>query len=327
MKQLLLFLITLLMTSCVKSGDYNCGDDGLPPDPTFVPIEGLNLDNFPRIDGSTSTTHLRMIVACKLLNIPYSWGSMGVTPEWMVWPDYGRISEADRNKLWERVRTSQTHGAFTNLIDGASDLILTHRTLSPDERAHAEDKGVTLIETPIAADGFVFVVNPDNPVKSLTLAQIQDIYTKRITNWEEVGGRNALMDVFIRPRNSGSEEVMRELVMKDLEMAEFPEAVISTMSDVFVEVKRNANGFCYTFNNYKEMIARCPDTDALRIAVDGVFPDEKNVADGSYPLISHVYVAIRTDLDPTSTARKLYDWLCSPAVAGSLKESALIPLK
>ncbi|HCC51979.1 MAG TPA: hypothetical protein DEQ30_07935, partial [Porphyromonadaceae bacterium] len=46
--------------------------------------------------------------------------------------------------------------------------------------------------------------------------QIRKIYTKQITNWSEVGGDNAPMKVFTRPRNSGSEEALRELVMKDL---------------------------------------------------------------------------------------------------------------
>ena len=62
---------------------------------------------------------------------------------------------------------------------------------------------MTLIETSIALDAFVFVVNKENPVKSLTVNQIQQIYTKEITNWSQVGGNNADMKVFTRPRNSG----------------------------------------------------------------------------------------------------------------------------
>ncbi|MDR2497101.1 MAG: substrate-binding domain-containing protein [Tannerellaceae bacterium] len=323
MKKLLFLFIPLLLASCSIGGNCDCE----APDEAFVPIKGLNLDNFPLIDGSTSTAHLRMIVACKLLDIPYEWNSWTLLGEWQVVPDYELLPEADLNKLREKVKTSQTHGAFMNLIAGSTDLILTHRTLSPDELAHAQEKGVTLVETPIASDGFVFVVNPKNSVKSLSLSQIRDIYTKKITKWNEVGGSSALMRVYTRPRNSGSEEVMRELVMKGLETAEFPESAIVSMAGVFPEVKYNENTICYTFNNYKEMIARCPDTDVARVAVNGVFPDEKNIANGSYPLISHVYVAIRADQPATSTARKLYDWLCSPAVSGSLREAAFIRIK
>ena len=68
------------------------------------------------------------------------------------------------------------------MIDGEADIILTHRTISPDEKVHAESVGVTLTETPIALDAFVFIVNKSNPVKSLTVNQIQKIYTGEISN-------------------------------------------------------------------------------------------------------------------------------------------------
>lgn len=87
-----------------------------------------------------------------------------------------------------------------NLIDRNVDVILTHRTISPDKKAHADVSGVTLIEKPIALDAFVFMVNKNNPVKLLTVNQVQTI-----------------------SRNSGSEEVLRELAMGGLEPAEFPE--------------------------------------------------------------------------------------------------------
>ena len=60
-----------------------------------------------------------------------------------------------------------------NLIDGEADIILTHRTISPDEKTHAGERGVTLIETPIASDAFVFVVHRNNPVKSLLVSEVR----------------------------------------------------------------------------------------------------------------------------------------------------------
>ena len=106
--------------------------------------------------------------------------------------------------------------------------------ISPDENTYAKTKGVTLIETPIALNGFIFVVNKNNPVKSMTVEQIQKIYTGEISNWQQVGGNNASIKVFTRPRNSGSEEVFREVVMDGLDPAEFPESTIgSTCSHSF----------------------------------------------------------------------------------------------
>ena len=223
----------------------------------FVGIENISLENYPRVDGSTSSSVLNVMVACKMLGISYNWYDYLLLGEWWLQPNLNDISEEDRIVLFERVKTSQTHGAFMNLIDGEADIILTHRTISPDEKDHAETKGVMLIETPIAMDAFVFIVNKNNKVKSLTVEQIQQIYTGKITNWSEVGGNNADINVFTRPRNSGSEEIFRTLVMNGLEPASFHEEPINAMAGVFREVRADdANGICYTFNNYKDMQAR-----------------------------------------------------------------------
>ena len=185
----LVLSVMLFCTGCNKDKD------------NFVGIEGISFDNYPKVDGSTSASVLNTIVACKLLGINYTW--ITVVQEWFVQPRYPDIPEPYRYEFFgTRVMASQTHGAFMNLIDGGADIILTHRTISPDEKAHADALGVTLIETPIALDAFVFVVNKNNPVQSLTINQIQKIYTGEITNWSQVGGNNESIKVFTRPRNS-----------------------------------------------------------------------------------------------------------------------------
>ncbi|MDR1682276.1 MAG: substrate-binding domain-containing protein [Candidatus Symbiothrix sp.] len=285
-------------------------------------IEGLSLENFPKMDGSTSCRHLNNIIACKLLDIPYKW-QPPLVDEWTVGPAVWTQEYLDF--FSDRVKTSQTHGAFINLIDGNADIILTHRTISPDEKARADEAGLTLIETPVAMDAFVFVVNKNNPVKSLTVEQVQKIYTGEITNWAQVGGNNASMKVFTRPRNSGSEEVMRELVMNDLEMADFPESSIGQMVWVFTEVINNPEGICYTFNNYKDLIARKSDDVVPKIAINDIFPDENTVRNQTYPFISAVHVAIRSDLDHNSMAYKLYEYLQTDAAKSIYTESGFVP--
>ncbi|MDR3266759.1 MAG: substrate-binding domain-containing protein, partial [Tannerella sp.] len=187
--------------------------------------------------------------------------------------------------------------------------------------------GVTLIEKSIALDAFVFIVNRNNPVKSLTVGQVQKIYTGEITNWAQVGGSNSDIKVFTRPRNSGSEEIMRSLVMNDLEMADFPESAIGFMAQVFNEVLYNETGLCYTFNNYKDMIARRPDNEVPKISINGVFPNEETVKNRTYPFIAEVHVAIRSDLNPDSMAYKLFEWLQSADANSVMSECGFIPIQ
>lgn len=311
----LIFSVIIICSSCNKENDEN---------KEFVGIENISFDNYPKVDGSTSSSVLSMMVACKLLGAPYRWIEPGIVSEWTLHPVYEELPEQYRDFFSERIKTSRTHGAFMNLIDGEADIILTHRTISPDEKAHAESVGVTLIETPIALDAFVFVVNKKNPVKTITVDQIQKIYMGKITNWSQIGGNNAKMKVFTRPRNSGSEEIFRYLVMADLEPADFPESDIGGMAQVFGEIKEYETGICYTFNNYKLLQARVPDSEVPKIAINGIFPDENTVKDRTYPFISEVHVAIRVDLDRNSMAYKLYEWLQSENAKSAITECGFL---
>ena len=291
-------------------------------------IGTLTFENFPTMDGSTSTQPLNMLIACKLLGVSYEWSSH--FGEWRIFPtpDWDNFSQAQQNFFWNETKVSQTHGAFMNLIDKNVDIILTHRTISPDEKVHAEEVGVTLIETPIALDGFIFVVNRDNPVKSLTVNQVQDIYTGRITNWKQVGGNDETIIPYARPRNSGSEEIMRSLVMQGLETAaSLPEIQeIVTMAGTFLEITNEQRSICYSFNYYKEIQLRMPDETVPKIAINGVFPTEATISNRTYPFVTEVYVTIRSDLDENSTAYKIYEWLQTEAGQKVVAESGYLPI-
>ncbi|MDR2894676.1 MAG: InlB B-repeat-containing protein [Alistipes sp.] len=286
-------------------------------------IEGLTLDKYPRVDGATSTRALNYMIACKLLGIPYVWDFMSETNEMNVYPK-GEFGHGDSSILRGCIATSQTHGAMMNLIHKRADIILRSTTASPDERAAAEAAGVTLVETPIALDAFVFIKHNTNPVQSLTLEQIRKIYTGQITDWSQVGGSEAPMTVYTRPRNSGSEEAFRELVMGEQEPAEFPEEQqIMSMAGLFWEMKRNPLGIAYIFKNYKEKIVGRYEP---AFAIEGVLPSPVTMRDRTYPLTTEVYAIIRSDLDRTSTAYRLYEWLQSDAARGVLEECGFVSL-
>lgn len=318
--------IILATIALFAAAVFTSCDKDEPEKKDSVGIEDISTENYPKVDGATSTRALNNMIACKLLGVDYIWsestggGERNVLPAYDYWEtskEYYGFSDF----LAERVKTSQTHGAFMNLIDGNADIILVSSKPSPDESAHANQMGVTLIQTPVALDAFVFIVNEANPVKSLTTEQIRRIYTKQITNWSEVGGRNSEMAVFTRPRNSGSEETLREVVMNGLEPADFPEsAQVQGMGAVFSEIQGSEDGICYTFNNYKEMIAQIPEGIASKIAVDGVFPDKTTIGNRTYPFTTEVYAVIRSDLDHNSMAYKFYEWLKTESAKTVLEE-------
>lgn len=321
MKRLVLSVAAVLSAMIVFTG---CGKEN-PPE-WFVTIDGLTIDNYPKVDGSTSTAPLNALIACKLLGMSHSWMQSVHTGTWEIIPGFG--DDMVRTKFWERVTSSQTHQSLVNLIDGEADLVLSARKMSPDEKEYADAAGITLIETPIALDAFIFIVNPANKIKSLTTKQIQDIYTGSLTNWKEVGGNDVEINPYVRNPNSGSQELMDLLVMKDLEyFTEYPisdEVVIFTMWGAFEQVNKDASALCYTVFYYKDSIVR-KDGFIKGIAVDGVYPDRRTIAARSYPYTAEVYASIRSDLDPSSMAHKIYELLQTDDGKRIIAESGYVP--
>jgi phosphate transport system substrate-binding protein len=206
--------------------------------------------------------------------------------------------------------------------------------MSEDERAYAESAGVELIETPVALDALDFLVNRQNPVNSLTADRVRDIYLGQITNWNQAGGTDTAIRPFIRNANSGSQEMMKDIVMNhagmpDREAGYTDDEVISTMDLVYREIADNPGGICFSPHYYKEYIIRdaVGATEAKTLAIDGIQPDSASIRDKTYPFVAEVYVSIRADLNRGSTAYKMYEWLQTQAGKDVIAESGYIPIE
>ena len=309
----------ILFAACANEAEKEIDND---IDPSLIIAKGFTFENFPKIDGSTSTEPLNIILACKLLGIKYEW----LKESYGRWYAEPIIRNAVNSmNFWRLIKTSQTHQSFINLINKEADIILAARKMSPDEKAYADSKDITLIETPIALDAFIFIVNPQNQITTLTLGQVQDIYTGKIQKWNEVGGNDETIIPYIRNQNSGSQELMESLVMKDLVIGEYsvsPE-IISSMIPVFELVQNRKESICYTVFYFKEYILR--GWGVKTIAINGVHPTKETIANKTYPLNAEVYAVIRSDLNQSSTAYKLYELLQTETGKNVIKESGYVP--
>lgn len=314
-------LVLLIFTGCEKE---------INTDSPY--IDGLSIDNYPIIDGSTSTLPLNTILACELLGLSYEWEETLIDFKSSNWNVEPQIKSNLRKKFDKQILSSQTHNSLINLIDNEVDITLSARTLSPDEKAYADSKGVTLIETPIALDAFIFIVNSRNEINGLTTENVQDIYTGKITDWNKFGIEiypdYSPIQPFIRNQNSGSQELMDLLIMKDLEYIDLPiyeEALIFTMMGMLDEIGGNPAAIGYTVYYYNEYIIR-PDEDYIKvIAIDGVHPDKQTIANKSYPYTTEIYAVIRSDTDKSSMTYKIYEWLQTETGKQAIGKSGYIP--
>jgi len=122
-------------------------------------------------------------------------------------------SEFQKNGIEVSVSESGSGNGVKSLLNGTCDVATSSRHLKQEEITAASTKGVHPVLTIVALDGLSVIVHPSNPIKNLTIQQVSDIYTGKITNWNQVGGPFAIINVIQRESNSGTQEAFHELVI------------------------------------------------------------------------------------------------------------------
>ena len=173
--------------------------------------------------------------------------------------------------------------------EGRCDIGLASRGLKDDEKSSG------LTETVLAYDGIAVVVSPENPVSDLTIEQIADIYTGKITHWSEVGGNDAEIVLIGREAGSGTRDGFESITGTE-EACQYRQELTST-GDVIATVSQNPNAIGYaSLSAVKESVKA--------LSVGGVAPSEDTVKDGSY-VIQRPFVLVTKDgvtLSPAAQA-------------------------
>jgi phosphate transport system substrate-binding protein len=291
----------------------------VPPPPPW----SVTIDNFPRVDGATSTLPLDMIIACELLGVPWHWASGSGEGSWenFVEPE-GPLADAIKAKIVHH----KTHDAYLNLIDAKTDVIFQASLPSVDELAYASSRGVTLEPVPIALDALVFLLHPSNPVSGLTKAQILDIYTGRITQWDQLGGLSRAIHPYSRPKDSGSFELFDDLILEGTTLPEWPPDLKPIyMGAMVYAVSTDPDGVGYSVYYYVRNIVPALAAGTKVAFIDGIDATSETIATRTYPLTTPTYAVTRTNLDASSNARKLVTWLTTEDGRRVVKMSGYVP--
>lgn len=147
--------------------------------------------------------------------------------------------DKDRTSLaWQAYGLQQTRTAeaYDSLIKGTATVIFVAQP-SEGQKKRAEEAGVKLKYTAFAREAFVFIVDIKNPVNSLSEQQVKDIFSGKVSRWNKVGGGDESIKVWQRPEDSGSQTVMKGLVMQDTPMLPAKKStVIDLMGGLITEV-------------------------------------------------------------------------------------------
>ncbi|HET7269097.1 MAG TPA: substrate-binding domain-containing protein [Oleiagrimonas sp.] len=190
-------------------------------------------------------------------------------------------------------------------------------------RAPRQDDEANLVFTPVAWGALVIITNARNPVDNLTLKQLHDIYYGQLTNWSEVGGKNQPIHVYaVASPTDGIEFSLRKLLFGHgyqpvaaprlyLNVRALQHAVALDPQSLGVTTLSNALGH----------------DDLKMLSIDHKQPTAANIADGSYPLYTPLYLVTRPTTDTPKAVRikQFVDFAKSPAVAEVMHEHQLIP--
>lgn len=193
------------------------------------------------------------------------------------------------------VEYSNTDPAYTKLINNEADLIVVTEP-SEDELKRASDANVELEVTKVVNEGFVFFVNKDNEIDSLTFDQIKQIYTGEITNWKELGGKDAEIIAYQRPENSGSQTGLYSLVMKGtpVKIPTPKESVNLSMAGIIEYVSSYENGLDSIGYGYYYYANEMYYNDNIKyLGINGVKPTYETIKDESYPILTAYYIVTR----------------------------------
>jgi phosphate transport system substrate-binding protein len=189
---------------------------------------------------------------------------------------------------------------YQELAEGKTDLLIGND--GNEILNHKLDQtGLPIIKEKIWMEPIAILLNKENPVKNLTVSQIQDIYFGRISNWSEVGGANLPIHTYQLERGNGSQTAFEKIVRGN-KFDDYHHEV-HTMPDIIDDVAKDNAGICYAFwSYYTRMYA---NTQTRMINVDG-----RVVTDPHYPLQDELYMIYRKD-HPNANLHRLTSWLKS----------------
>lgn len=285
--------------SSASSGSASSQADAPAVEPFLTPEE------FPGVDGSTACVPLIAQIIADTTGTPLTEAQSAVNVSTTAY-------------AWENMGVYDSEAVQLLIVYEAPDYV-------KEEIAEA---GTQLDQKAIGRDALVFIVNEDNPVQSLTLDQLRDIYAGRITNWKELGGDDAPIVAFQRGEDSGSQTLFRNLLIGDGDLmaapTELAPASMGGLVDSIASYNNSANAIGFSVYYYIDQMYSQPGLRLL--SVEDVTPSYDTIASQEYPLCNDFYAVVRSSDTAGTPQRQVYDWLSTEEGVQCVKKAGYVPL-
>ena len=209
------------------------------------------------------------------------------------------------------------------LINGATDICNASRPMKQSERDKLKARYNTLgVEVKAAKDGISLYLNDKNSVKELTIDQIKQIYTGKLTNWKQVGGKDAKIIVYGRENSSGTYVYFKDNVLEGEDYTSTMQSLPGTAA-VVNAVAKDANAIGYGGAAYAKGVRfAAVKKDASSPAY---VPSEETIKNNSYPITRYLYMYLKTR--PTGEIKDYIDWILSREGQDIVAKVGYFPVK
>ncbi|OGW92925.1 MAG: hypothetical protein A3K16_02685 [Omnitrophica bacterium RIFCSPLOWO2_01_FULL_45_24] len=218
---------------------------------------------------------------------------------------------------------------LSSLISGACDIANSSRNIKDKEIALARGKGINPYEIKVGLDGLGVVVNTKNSVSKLTIQQLADIFTGKISNWKELGGKDERIVLLSREVNSGTHVYFKEHVLRKGSpdgKEEFAQNALLLPSSQAIADEAAGNPAAI---GYYGMGYISPKQKPVAIARDEkseyVEPTIDNVLSGKYPISRPLF--IYTNGEPKGLVKKFVDFILSKEGQEIVLKTDFVPIK
>ena len=223
---------------------------------------------------------------------------------------------------------TNTPNAYRRIIQGDCDIIFVAGASEKQQQA-ARDAGSELVFTPIGREAFVFLVGKSNPIDNLSYQQLRNIYSGKTAHWRTLGWNDGgKIIAFQRPEGSGSQTGLQS-IMRGLPIQKpqpLPDNSLigtgSMLKQVSVEWQGVQPALGYSYRYFATTMY--PNPDAKLLAINGVYPSNETIANGSYPFIGYFYAV--TKGQPVGKAKLLIDWILTDEGQSLIEQTGYVPL-
>ena len=209
------------------------------------------------------------------------------------------------------------------LPENTTDIAMASRRIKFSEKMKFAEIGLDAREVIVAYDALAVVVNPSNPVDSLTREQLEAIFRGKITNWKEVGGEDCRIVVYSRETSSGTYEFFKESV---LDNKNYMSSILSMPATgaIIQSVRQTKGAIGYIGLAYLNRYVK-----PLAVSYDGgqhyAFPSVETASDGSYPIVRPLYYYY--DSRKEAEVSPFISFALSPEGQESVLEQGFVPVK